>query len=117
MDINIEKEVEERVRFKMNEFLTSMENRCKIEWNVAATTGHPKHNYYLEAFSQMKGMFQKEIDMPTPYDNMSEIKRRDIRDKAIEKLNNRLIKRGNYDSFQKEQFVYQVLNELTKELF
>lgn len=95
----IEEEVKARVDFKMNELITSLKNRIKIENrcyfqdNQAFATS-VKHLHYQEAFKQLLGMVEKERDMGTPSDNMYKEKtieeenvRREIRDKAVDKIN------------------------------
>jgi hypothetical protein len=76
MEINIEKEIQARVDFKMNELLKAIENRANANWSIAFKIGSQKHSYYWEAFEQMKSMFQKELEMSYPYDRMSELNRR-----------------------------------------
>jgi hypothetical protein len=107
--MNIEKEIQARVDFKMNELLTAVENTAKANWNVAFQSNSQKHSHYWEAFGQMKQMLIKERQMVTPYDDMSEQKRRKKRDEAIDKIMERFCKRGERDYHDKERLLVSLI--------
>lgn len=107
--MNTEKEIQARVNFKMNELLTAVENTAKTNWNVAFQSNSQKHSHYLEAFGQMKQMLIKEMQMSTPYDDMSEQKRRKKRDEAIDKIMEHFCKRGERDYHHKEQLLVSLI--------
>lgn len=109
--MDIEKEVQARVEFKMNELLTAVENTAKNNWNSAFHSGNPKHAHYWEAFSQLKGMLSKEIKMSTPFDNMAKQDKRRKRNIAIEKIMGRFCKRGERDYHQKERLLVSIIEE------
>lgn len=44
--MNIEKEIQARIEFKMNELLTGVENACKIHWQMAFENNSQKHSHY-----------------------------------------------------------------------
>jgi hypothetical protein len=54
-------------------------------------------------------MLIKEIQMGTPYDDMSEQKRRKKRDEAINKIMKRFCKRGEYDYHEKERLLISII--------
>lgn len=109
--MDIEQEIQARVNFKLNELLTSVENQVKLNWQLAFNNNSAKHSYYWEAFSQFKGMLTKEMNLPVPYNNMTEIKKRERRDKAIKKIMERFCKRGTNDYYEKEYFLVSVIEE------
>jgi hypothetical protein len=109
--MDIEKEVQARVEFKLNELLTAVENTAKNNWNIAFHSGNPKHSHYWEAFGQLKSMLSKEIEMLTPFDNMAEQDRRQKRDVAIEKIMGRFCKRGERDYYQKERLLVSIIED------
>lgn len=106
-----EKEVQARVDFKMNELLTAVENTAKANWNISFQNNSPKHAHYWEAFNQLKQMFKKEVDMATPFDEMAEVRRREKRDKAVNKVMARLCKKGDRDYYQKEKVLVSAIEE------
>ncbi len=115
----IEKEVQARVSFKMKEFLTGLENRIKTSKHLELQLifddnfkDGQKYQHYKEAFSQMKVMFQKELEMTTPINNMAETERREKRDKAINSIVNRLKLRGTRDGHEIERFLVQVIEKV-----
>ena len=112
MDKEIEKEVQARVEFKMDQLLTAVENVAKTNWGIAFQNGSQKHTHYWEAFKQLEHMVSKEASMPTPYDNMADIKRRSKRDKAIEKIMDRFCSRGERDYHYKERLLVSIIEEL-----
>lgn len=93
-ETDIEKEVQARVDFKINELLTGLRNQATMEWHIAFQTGNPKHSHYWEAFEQMVKMVEKERAMPTPYTHMALEKKREARDKAVEGIIDSLDLRG-----------------------
>lgn len=109
-----EKEIQARIDFKLSELLTGLENRAKAEWHNAFQTGSQKHSHYWEAFTELKKMLRKEIEMATPSNEMAETHRREKRDEAVDAIADRLIKRGepNYhgklkavvDAIEKAQY-------------
>lgn len=112
--MDIEKEIQARVEFKMKELLTALENSCKRNWQIAFQSGNPKYSNYLEAFGQMKQMLIKEMQMPTPSNEMYEIKKRANRDRAINKIMNTFYKRGERDYHQKEKVLVSIIEEIQK---
>lgn len=104
-----EEEVNARVEFKMNELLVALENTAKINWNTAFQHNSQKHSHYYEAFSQVKQMLIKEMEMATPFNNMAEQKRRKKRDEAIDKVMERFCKRGDRDYYEKERLLVSII--------
>lgn len=107
--MNIEKEIQARVDFKINKLLTAVENTAKTNWNIAFQHNSQKHSHYWEAFEQIKQMLIKEIQMVTPYDDMAEQKRRKKRDEAINKIMERFCKRGERDYHEKERVLVSII--------
>ena len=63
-------EIQEQIKFKMNQFLESLENRIANQWNIVFLSGSQKEEYYRLALLDIKKAFKKEIDMSTPYDSV-----------------------------------------------
>jgi len=88
---NIEKEVQARVDFKMNEFFIGLENTCK---NVYASMFNPavpmsrlaEMDKYHKFSSKVLDRFKKEWRMGLPRDDMYIDKAKQERDKAIEDI-------------------------------
>lgn len=81
-----EKEIQARVEFKLNEILTGVKNRTNALFARTVQTGSQKDAHFHEAFRVFQEQFIKEINMPTPYDDMAEQKRRETRDKAVDEI-------------------------------
>lgn len=103
--MDIEKEVQARVDFKMSELLTAIENTAKANWGVARATGSEKHANYFAAFRQLSEMLKKEMRMPPPFDEMSEKNRIDKKNIAVENIMQRLCKKGERDYHHKASIV------------
>lgn len=110
----IDNEVETRVRFKMNELLTGVSNRSKIEWQKAFHSMNPKHQHYSEAFNQVCNMFEKELFMAYPYkfNEKQEADRRQKINNSIEKITRRLKTKFTRESHEIERFLYHELENL-----
>jgi hypothetical protein len=83
-----EKEVQARVDFKMNELLTAIENTARNNWGIAFENISQKHSHYWEAFNIMKKMFEKEMRMPLPYDEMALQNKKVKKNAAVDKIMN-----------------------------
>jgi len=101
----IEREIQARVEFKMNEFLTAVRNTAKANWGIAFNNMSQKHEYYWEAFKQMEDMFNKELMMATPYDEMAEKNRKDARDEAVNVISESILKRGTPEYHNKTSVI------------
>jgi hypothetical protein len=112
----IEREVEERVRFKMNELLTGLKNRSAFNWNNAFNSGNPKYQHYMEAQNEMVEMFNKELEMKFPYEfNEKKDKENRIRmDKVIQNVIDRFKLRGRFSGHELNSVLYNILKELQK---
>jgi len=109
--MNTEKEIQAIVDFKMDELLTAVENNAKANWNIAFQCNSQKHSHYWEAFRQMKKMLIKEMQMATPFNNMAEQKRREKRDKSIDKIMESFCKRGERDYHHKKQLLVSIIDD------
>ena len=112
VELDIEREVQARVDFKMNELLTGLKNTISANFSAAIKTNNPKYSYYWEAFTQFDEMVKKERDMGTPYNDMAKRELEKKRNNAVTKLSNRLLKRGAYDYHEKERFIVGVVEDL-----
>lgn len=108
----IEKEVQARVDFKINEILKGVENQANLNWQIAFNNTNQKHTHYWEVFSQLKSMIKNEIDLPVPYDEMYEIKYREIRDNYIDILSEKFLKRGTPNYIPNLRFVVSIVEEI-----
>lgn len=109
--MDIEKEIEARVEFKMNELLTGIKNVAKTNWHIAFNGSSQKHSYYWEAFTQMEEMFHKEMKMALPYPSMEVHNRKQARDKAVRKITDRLNMRGTRDSDQITRVIVEAVEQ------
>lgn len=111
----IELEVQARVKFKMNEFLTGLDNLGKIYWHNAFMSGDPKYVHYNDAIGQVRGMLNKETEIAVPYDEMHAMEQRRKRDKAVERIMERIDIRGRVrDTYQIERFIAQEIEKIQK---
>jgi hypothetical protein len=110
-EFEIQREVQAQVEFKMNELLTGMKNVAMINWEISFLNNSVKHCHYWEAFEQMTKMLNKEMHMGTPIDNVAALKRREKKNKAVEKIIERLRLRGTKDWQYTERFLSDTIDE------
>ena len=96
----IEAEVQARVEFKMNEFLTCVKNKVGFKYKQAFDMSQ-KSQYAWQAFEELSEMLKKEIRMPTPYDEMSKRRMWEAKNKAVENIMKSLDFRGRHEYDQK----------------
>lgn len=108
---DIEKEVQARVNHKLNELITVCTNMANTNYWLAFKSNHPKYVYYMDAFKQFKQMMIKEKNMPLPIDHLVEAKKREQRNKAVDKLSDRLLKRGAKDYY----YLQGVINDIIED--
>ena len=102
--IKIEQEIQSRVEFKMNEFLTAVKNRVRFKHKQAFDMTQ-KSQHAWEAFEEISEMIKKEINMPTPYDDMTKFRMNEARNKAIDNIVDRLKINGTMDGRQVISFL------------
>lgn len=91
--IDIEKEVQARVDFKLNELLGAMKQAAARNWHIAFQSTSLKHSHYWEAFEEMVKMLDKERRIPTPTDQMYLQRKHDAKNEAVEKIKELIIPR------------------------
>lgn len=120
----IEKEVQARVEFKLNEIKTSIQNQ--LGWAEKNYWGAGLHNVrqfkkaetVFEANRLLNEIFKKEMLMSVPYDKMREQKNRVVRDKYVEKFINRYAERYRgivnvpYESNHIADLIEQIIREV-----
>lgn len=84
-ELEIQKEIQAQVEFKMNEFLTGLKNRLGFKYQQAFDMTQ-KSQYIWQAFEEVSGMMKKEISLSTPYDNMSLRRKWEQKEKAVDKI-------------------------------
>lgn len=92
---DIEREVQARVAFKMEELLTGLRNRAKLEYQLAVDmvdvpAQSAKHMHYNEAYKNFIAMVLKECNMPTPSSEMYEARLHMGKDMAVNKIMRRI---------------------------
>jgi hypothetical protein len=92
----IEKEIQARVEFKLNELLTGVKNRVGFKYKAAFDMTR-ESEYAWKAFKELEEMLHKEINMPTPRDNMAIQKKWEAKQFAVEKIEKSLDLRGRRD--------------------
>jgi hypothetical protein len=95
-NIQTEKEIQERVEFKINELLTNLRNRLKHKYGQAFDMTR-ESNEKLKAFQELMEVAEKEIILPCPYDSMTEERKRKAKDKAVEEITKALDMRWQRD--------------------
>lgn len=105
-DILIENEIQRRVDFKMKEFRTSFNNR--LEWakkHDKMSFGHLFYRGKLEAWNEMKNALDKEIHMGTPFDEDFKKRVWIKKEKIVDKISDRILKKGTKEYWQLKSFI------------
>lgn len=112
---DIEKEIQTRIEFKMNEFLTAVQNTAMHNWNVAFQNMDPRAEQKWKTFSELKVLFEKEMKMAPPSDKMWEEKQNKLANKYIDKFIDGLKLRGTPGWHDKERFIVATIDKLVRE--
>lgn len=108
-----EKEVNARVEFNMDEFKSVLKNtvagKYRQAWDMTL-----KSQYKWEAFEEFEQLFNKEIKMPTPYDDMHSRKKWEVKEAAINSIRKELeIKlRGNMRGRDFDMLIRRIVKEV-----
>lgn len=97
----IELEIQARIEFKMNEFLTAVKNRLNFKHRQAFDMSKESQEAW-KAFEELSVMLRKEINMPTPSDNMVKERKWKAKEKAVENILKTL------DVHGKKEFHYKI---------
>ena len=84
----IEQEINERVRFKMEEIITGVRSMANLNWRIAFERMSPKHEAKWEAFNELAAMIRKEAGLPVPVANMHQKAAEEQKRKILNPLEN-----------------------------
>lgn len=100
----IEKEINARVEFKLNELKTGVKNRVAAKYAQAFNMTR-ESQYAWEAFKEISEMFNKEISMATPSNDMDRERKWKAKEKAVESIMKSLHDRDRHDFNYKARIV------------
>ena len=106
----IEKEVQARVEFKMNELLIGIKNRVVFKYKQAFDMTQ-KSQYIWQAWEELKEMVTKEVAMVTPYDDMDNHKKWAAKEVAVDNITKYLDK---HDQHEYQRKVRVIVSEIEK---
>lgn len=86
-----EREVQERVAFKMNDVYNAINAEIDRENTRMHIGGRKKYKDPVAVLEYVKERINKEIRMPLPNDEMAETRFKEARNKAVDKLANKLL--------------------------
>ena len=114
----IEKEVRERVDFKLNDINDIINNHLRRCVMLMTDPMHRRLEKMMRGkiFKEVKEAFQKEKDMPTPYNEMYVERKRKQKNEAVDNVMERFEKlsRGRIDPRQEEAFLRMLVNNIEK---
>lgn len=108
---DFDKEVQARVDFKMNEFLTGVKNMVSYKYRQAFDMTQ-KSQYIWQAWEELEKMFQKEVRMGLPYDSMVMESKREAKNKAVDKIMNRLDLNGRIDPRERQSITRTIVSSI-----
>lgn len=109
------KEIEARVKFKMDDIKSWLKNQIGLKWQQAFQSGDQKYEWYMNALKDIEEVIKKERDMPLPREIMSKDDFYKKREEAVDKFTElfRLHETGQYR--HKINSVLRIVEELLKE--
>jgi hypothetical protein len=100
----IEKEINARVEFKLQELLTGVKNRVLIKHRQAFDmTRESQHAW--KAFEELSLMLKKEIEMATPSNDMDRQRKWKAKEKAVDAIMNSVFTRDIREYHHKARIV------------
>jgi len=81
----IEKEIQARCEFKMNELLTGVKNMVGWKYKQAFDMTQ-KSQYIWQAWEELEGMVKKEVAMATPYNDIDKRAKHEAKENAINNI-------------------------------
>lgn len=82
---DIEREIQARVEFKMNELLTGIKNRVNFKYAQAFDMTQKSQDVW-QAFKEVADMVKKEIEMATPSNQMVVQRQWEAKEKAVDSI-------------------------------
>lgn len=118
-DIMIEKEVQRRVEFKMNEFWDAFNNTVNRHkhflWATMNRKQSLKEQYYIEALKEIKEILSKEINLPTALDGETKKYIWEEKEKLVDKISDRVLKKCTHDYWPAKSFINNCLEDFIYE--
>jgi hypothetical protein len=107
----IEREIQARVDFKMNEFRTAVGNMVGVMYARCYfnPSGHAVREW--ETYKAILGMVTKEIEMALPYNKIDKMKQKKARNKAVDEIERSLKLRGTRDGFHKLTIINSIIEK------
>lgn len=97
MDKQRENEIHARIEFKLGEYKTALKNTIASYNGISFEHGSIAHQHQAKGLQQALKLLNKEIDMGTPHDQMHKEKLRIARHKAVERIAQSILQRGQRD--------------------
>jgi len=114
-DILIEREVNERVRFKMSEFWTSFENHMKrneyYKWASTNKDDIMRATHYIDAYEEIRGILRKEIDLPTALDGEIVKRNWEKKEEIVNKISDRVLDKGAMNYWPLKSFINNCIED------
>lgn len=101
----IEDEIQARIEFKMEEFLTSLKNRLVIKRQGVFQLETMDSYYTWKAFEEVCAVMRKEIRMAPPYDEMAKKRKWEAKEKAVDNIVNKLKLQGTDNWWLKQKII------------
>lgn len=103
-EYEVEKEIQARLEFKINELLTGIKNRVAIKYSQAWDMTR-ESEYAWKAFEEIGAMATKELKMATPYPDMDRRRKWQAKQVAVDNLIKSLDLRGRPDWDRKVRII------------
>jgi hypothetical protein len=108
-------EVNEQVKFKLDQLMTGLKNTAKWKWHIAFDNMSQEQTHYWEAFTQLEQMMKKEIAMNPPWacGDKDIFERR--RNTAVDELTNLFKIHGTRDYDHKIRSIVHIVEKALEE--
>ena len=107
----IEDEIQARIEFKMDEFLTSLKNRLIIKKTIAFNNRTMESYHTWKAFEEVCEVLRKEVRMAPPHDEMAKKRKWEAKEKAVDNIVAKLKLQGTDNWWEKQKII---ANEVIK---
>ncbi len=101
----IEDEIQARIEFKMEEFMTSLKNRLNIKHHQANEERTADSFYKWRAFKEICEVLRKEVRMGPPSDEMAKNRKWQAKEKAVDNIVKRLKLEGTDNWWLKQKII------------
>lgn len=116
-ELEIELEIQKRVEFKLNDIESTLKALVNYYEHKAWVESDQMESIKSDIIKHINEIVEKEKNMPLPHNRMFADDVKDIKNKTVEILENRLVKKGAANNLNDIIFINDTITRMLEQIF